>query len=109
MKRRLAAVLLALLAGSAAVAQFSPAGLYVLPEGVRAYQISSFDKSGGNDDGNRKWADREFTILDASGPGRLTRFWMTGWRNPGELLFVEDGNEERYRITVGDLFAGSRR
>lgn len=114
MKRRLAAVLLALLAGSAAVAQFSPAGLYVLPEGVRAYQISSFDKSGGNDDGNRKWAylaynraDREFTILDASGPGRLTRFWMTGWRNPGELLFVEDSNEERYRITVGDLFAGT--
>ncbi|MFW6212989.1 MAG: DUF2961 domain-containing protein [Spirochaetota bacterium] len=114
MKRVLAALLLAMAVGAAVQAQFSPDGLFVLPEAVRAYQISSFDKTGGNDDGNRKWAylsyDRDaglFTIFDAAGPGTLTRFWMTGWRNPGELLFVEDGDQERYRINVVELFSGT--
>lgn len=88
-------------------------GLYVVPSGVRAYQISSYDRSGGNDDGNRAWAyldfhreDRLFTIFRAAGPGRLVRFWMTGWRNPGELAFRVDGKVAA-TVPVADLFAGS--
>ena len=112
MRRRAFAVALLLVVCGTLSAQFSPDGLYVLPRGVRAYQISSYDKSGGNEDGNRQWAyldfnrqARDFVIFDATGPGRLTRFWMTGWRDPGTLHFQVDG-DVTLETPVADLFAG---
>ena len=106
------AVALATVLAAAAAAQFSVDGIYKIPRGIRAYQISSYDRGGGNDDGNRRWAylefdraERSFTIFDAAGPGRLLRFWMTGWRNPGELRFIGDG-EEILSIPTTSLFSG---
>lgn len=90
----------------------SPDGLFLIPDGIRAYQISSYDRSGGNDDGNRAWAyldfnraERSFTIFEATGPGRLSRFWMTGWRDPEALRLVVDGKEAGV-VPVRDLFSG---
>lgn len=113
MTRRFFAAALLVIVAAAAPAQFSADGLYVLPDGIRAYQISSYDKTGGNDDGNRKWAyldfsreARDFVIFNATGPGRLTRFWMTGWRNPGVLSYHVDG-DLALEMPVLDVFAGT--
>jgi len=89
--------------------------LPVLPRGVRAYQISSYDRGGGNDDGNRKYAyieydrqSREFTIFRAYGPGRLLRFWMTGWRNPDTLSFYRNQRNDPFlHVPVLEIFSGT--
>lgn len=93
---------------------FSTEGLYLLKEGVRAYQISSFDRTGGNDDGNRRWAyldfdrtTRVFTIFEATGPGTLRRFWKTGWLNAETLRFyVDDEPLPRFDLPVEAFFSG---
>ncbi len=112
MKRLAFCLVLAAASVAAVPAQFSVDGIYVIPRGVRAYQISSYDRTGGNEDGNRLWAyldfnrsDRVFTIFHAAGPGRMVRFWMTGWRNPGRLRFVGDG-VDLLTIQTMDLFSG---
>lgn len=85
----------------------------VLLVGTRAAQISSFDRSGGNDDGNRRWAyleyardTRTFTVFRSVGPGALLRLWMTGWRNPAELEFLSDG-VPTLSAGVLELFGGA--
>ncbi|MBN2658970.1 MAG: DUF2961 domain-containing protein [Spirochaetales bacterium] len=89
-------------------------GIFVLPEGVRAYQFSSYDKTGGNDDGNRKYAytdysrdDRVFTIFRETGAGRLNRIWMTGWRNPGRLTFTGSDDSILLERDVDQIFTPS--
>lgn len=113
-----AAALLCLPIGAAA--QDSPFDVISMPVilvGTRAAQISSFDRSGGNEDGDRRWAyldfdrgAREFTVFRDVGPGALLRLWMTGWRNPGRLdFFVDTGDEPAeptFSTGVLEIFSG---
>lgn len=105
-------------AGESVKKVYSLDHLPVLRTGVRTHQISSFDRTGGNDDGNRLYAylayhrdERSFTIFEDHGPGALTRFWMTGWRNPGELRFFVDADnpnhEAAFTAPVTEIFAGN--
>ncbi len=74
-------------------------------------QVSSFDRTGGNDDGFsgqysfiRMEADK-FVIFDESGPGCIYRLWSAN-PGPGAVRFYFDGETEP-RITVEhfeDLF-----
>ena len=69
--------------------------------GVESYYLSSYDRTGGNDDGFRGtysqlYVDQagEHVIFDADGPGCIYNFWFTGtgmelhW---GKLKFYFDG------------------
>jgi len=72
--------------------------------GVESYYLSSYDRTGGNDDGFRGtysqlYVDQagEHVIFDADGPGCIYNFWFTGtgmelhW---GKLKFYFDGEEK---------------
>jgi len=79
--------------------------------GVRAYQISSFDKSGGNADGDSRWSftrydkvTRLLTLFEATGTGRVVRFWMTGWKDPTDIILRYSPADEK-RLPVASLFS----
>jgi len=129
------AILLAALgpAGSAdAPAERSPAvprgarallrldALPLLREGVSVHHVSSFDRTGGNDDGfEGTWsalAERngEHVIVDARGPGCLYTLWFTGpdggysalpW---GRLRFYFGSEEKpRFDLDPNEFYAGA--
>lgn len=93
----------------------------VLDPGVQAHAVTSFDRTGGNDDGfNGTWsqlgpndARGEHTILDVAGPGVLRTLWFTSSVSGvsplalGTIRFYFDGEEDaRLAIDATDLFAG---
>ena len=94
-------------------AQRTPVGLEVLSnlellpllkEGVVCKQHSSYDRTGGNDDGFsgiythiRKTDSGEFVIFDAEGPGCIYRFW-SAQPPEGYVKFLFDG-EAQPRVT----------
>ena len=88
--------------------------LPLLREGVRAYQVSSFDRTGGNDDRNT-WLgfaeDGEYIIFDDVGPGCVYRMWFTGSQETfvtNRLRAYFDGETNpRLDMSLEDLFAGT--
>jgi len=91
-----------------------PLDLSVAPlmlPGVRAQQISSFDKSGGNADGDSRWGFTRYdkvtkflTLFEATGIGRVVRFWMTGWKDPSDVILRYSPVGEK-RLPVASLFS----
>ena len=95
--------------GSAAQNQPPPIGfdvlnnielLPLLKDGVLCLQHSSYDRTGGNDDGFsgtytalRRTASGEFVIFDAEGPGCIYRFW-SAQPPEGHVKFFFDGESE---------------
>src|SRR5690554_7812494 len=75
-------------------------------------QESSYDRTGGNDDGfSGKYSyirkeNGNLVLAEFEGPGVLNRFW-TPTPNEDTLLFYFDGeNTPRLRIKFMDLFSG---
>ena len=91
--------------------------LPVLYPNVQSYYLSSYDRSGGNDDGFRGTYSQlyiddngEHVIFDANGPGCIYNFWFTGSRRQlhwGKLRLYFDGETTpRFECEAADLFAG---
>jgi len=86
---------------------------------VQSYYLSSYDRSGGNDDGFRGTYsqlyvddDGQRVLFDANGPGCIYNFWFTGsGRNLhwGKLRLYFDGETTpRFECEARALFAGCR-
>ncbi len=78
-----------------------------------AYMLSSYDRTGGNDDGFsgkysyiRKEGENRFVMADLKGPGVIQRFW-TPIPTQDTIQFYFDG-EKKPRITIKfeDFFTG---
>jgi len=93
--------------------------LPLLEEGVRAGYVSSFDRTGGNDDGfSRKYSSLRLTrtgeevLLELTSPGVIYSMWFTGPGSGapldcGKLRFYFDGaRRPRLTIDANDLFSG---
>jgi hypothetical protein len=77
------------------------AHLPFLRDAARAYQASSVDPAGENNDFSNylNFTGDEATMLDADGPGVIYRFWHTGNITSGVYRFYFDG-EPTPRLTV---------
>ncbi|MBN1123374.1 MAG: DUF2961 domain-containing protein [Sedimentisphaerales bacterium] len=87
---------------------------------VESYYLSSYDRSGGNDDGFRGTYSQlyiddkgEHVIFEADGPGCIYNFWFTGsnialhW---GKIRFYFDGEKTpRFECTEKELFSGEKK
>ena len=91
--------------------------LPILYPNVQSYYLSSYDRTGGNDDGFRGtysqlYVDErgEHVIFDANGPGCVYNFWFTGSRRDlhwGKLRFYFDGETTpRFEGEARAFFAG---
>jgi hypothetical protein len=94
----------------------------VLSGAAQAHYLSSYDRTGGNDDGFRGtysalYVDErgEHVIFDQAGPGIVYTMWFTsrehGWADLGwgRIRFYFDGETEpRLDADVDELFAGER-
>lgn len=114
-------LLAALVAGAAAgpVALEDLDSLPLLREGTRAWQVSSFDRTGdlldANDDRNtwlRLDTNGEFVLLDESGPGCVHRIWMTYSQeafvtNNRIRIYLDGETSPRVEMNVGDFFSGT--
>ncbi|MCU0962425.1 MAG: DUF2961 domain-containing protein, partial [Pirellulaceae bacterium] len=111
---------------SCSTVQAQPAGLAfydhlsALPfvyDNVQSYYVSSYDRTGGNDDGFRGTYSQlyvqdngEHVIFDEDGPGCIYNLWFTGddqrlhW---GKIRFYVDGQETpAFESTAERLFLG---
>lgn len=91
--------------------------LPVLYPNVQSYYLSSYDRTGGNDDGFRGTYSQlyidergEHVIFDANGPGCVYNFWFTGSRRNlhwGMLRFYFDGETTpRFECEARAFFSG---
>jgi hypothetical protein len=89
---------------------------YIYPN-IESYYLSSYDRSGGNDDGftgkySQLYIDSkgEHVIFEEDGPGCVYNFWFTGGgRNLhwGIIKFYFDGEEKpRFECEARELFSG---
>src|SRR5262245_31875783 len=92
----------------------------ILDPGVQAHYLSSYDRSGGNDDGfdgtySALYVDSrgEHVIFDVKGPGTLENLWFTSRVNgfsalgPGRLRFYfDDETAPRIDMDIDELFSG---
>lgn len=92
---------------------------YLYPN-VQSNYLSSYDRTGGNDDGFRGTYSQlyvddkgEHVIFDANGPGCVYNFWFTGsWQNLhwGKLRLYFDGQTTpRFECEAREFFAGKHR
>jgi hypothetical protein len=86
---------------------------------VQSYYLSSYDRTGGNDDGFRGTYSQlyvddrgEHVIFDANGPGCVYNLWFTGngrrlsW---GRIRFYFDGEQTaRFECEAEEVFRGQR-
>lgn len=74
--------------------------------------ISSFDRSGGNDDFNnyvRKGPDGWIVLADLKGPGYVSRFWFTGGADDGSHRFrfyFDNEKTPRLDLSAKELCGG---
>ena len=106
--------------GLPAIAAFDR--LPLVEDDAQFLYVSSYDRSGGNDDGFKGTysalsvdARGEHVIFDARGPGCVYTLWFTsrvdGWSGLdwGRLrLYFDDEESPRLDIGADELFAGSR-
>jgi hypothetical protein len=92
----------------------------ILDPGVQAHYLSSFDRSGGNDDGfdgtySALYVDEkgEHVIFDVKGPGTLYTLWFTsrvnGWSPLGTgriRFYFDDEASPRVDMDIDELFSG---
>ena len=89
---------------------FSPWSLPILRDS-RLYQISSFDRTGGNDDRINLKPDETRVIANIDGPGIITRIWITiDSRDPYFLrrillrMYWDGEKNPSVEVPVGDFF-----
>lgn len=91
-------------------ALISPAAMSVRPV-CRSAMVSSYDRTGGNSDWDvwdesRQNADGTMTLADLSGPGCVTRIWMTSVPAEKWLFFFDGEATARLSLTTAELFGG---
>ena len=73
--------------------------------------VSSYDRTGGNTDYNnalRKGPKGWVVLADLTGPGYVSRFWMTGAENGWPVRFHFDGERKPRIDTTVDEFCGGK-
>lgn len=88
---------------------FAPGSVADL-DAPRTTLISTYDRTGGNNDFNWFPSEAEdgwLTLADLEGPGYLSRFWATGVSEDQEIHFLVDGERTpRIQITRAQLMDG---
>lgn len=82
----------------------------LLRQGVRAYQASSYERTGGNvDRGHYLYDDgEEHVMLDVQGPGCVYRIWMTGMDLDARIRIYFDGEAvPTVDEKLSDFFSGT--
>ncbi len=106
--------------GLATIAQFE--GYPRLVSDAEARYVSSYDRTGGNNDGfegtySALYVDErgEHVLFDAAGPGAVYTMWFTsrenGWAKLGFgrlRFYFDDEREPRLDIDADELFSGQR-
>ncbi len=90
-----------------------------LLEGTQVRQVSSYDRSGGNDDGfNGTYSylyvdgNDEYVLFDETGAGCLYRFWMTYGSSPAEYptyrlrFYFDNETVPRLDLSIEEFFDG---
>ncbi len=103
------------LRGVSAMSNFE--NLPYFKRGTTVHQVSSFDRSGGADDGEAYYLywnrDTEgYVVLDETSPGTIYRIWVTSQFNwdPGNIRIYFDGEATpRINLKITDFFSGSIR
>lgn len=82
---------------------------------TRIGMFSSYDRTGGNDDGFngtysfvRKDSDGGLVLAELDGPGALYRIWTPTPTDDWFEFFIDGESEPRIRIRFRDLFSGSQ-
>ncbi|MFC1726642.1 glycoside hydrolase family 172 protein [candidate division KSB1 bacterium] len=87
--------------------------LIYLQEG-RCEQVSSYDRTGGNDDGfNGTYSylriekNGEYVIMESDKPGAIVQIWFTNITTAGRIKFYFDGsNEPSVDMDIKEFFSG---
>lgn len=82
-------------------------------EGTIIGQASSYDRSGGNDDGFsgrysfvRRRPDSSLVLLDVQGPGVIDRIWTPTPSDDSLDFYIDDTTKPAFTISYLDLFSG---
>jgi hypothetical protein len=82
-------------------------------ENTSIAQVSSYDTTGGNDDGFsgrfsfiRRNPDSSLVILDVKGSGVINRIWTPTPREDTLDFYIDDSSAARISIKFSDLFSG---
>jgi hypothetical protein len=91
-----------------------------LLSGTQVRQVSSYDRSGGNDDGfNGTYSylyvdeNSEYVLFDETGAGCLYRFWMTYGSLPADYsdyrlrFYFDNESEPRLNLSIAEFFDGA--
>lgn len=80
---------------------------------VSSAQVSSYDRTGGNDDGFsgkysyvKKNADSTLVIFDVKGPGVINRIWTPTPSDDSLAFYIDDLSKPAFIIRYRDLFTG---
>ena len=87
--------------------------MYVQPG--KTVQVSSFDRTGGNDDGFsgkfsalRQDENGGFVIMESDRPGAIVQVWFTGYTGTGRIRFYFDSAATpAVDMTISDFFSGT--
>lgn len=87
--------------------------LPVYLENTRCAQVSSYDTTGGNDDGFsgkysylRKNADSSLVIFETKGPGVINRIWTPTPSDDSLTFYIDNTSRPAFTICYRDLFSG---
>ncbi|HEX2533334.1 MAG TPA: glycoside hydrolase family 172 protein [Chitinophagaceae bacterium] len=90
------------------------AGLPAYREGTSLQQASSYDRTGGNDDGFsgrfsfvRRNRDSSLVLLDAKGPGVVNRIWTPTPTEDSIDFYIDDTARPAFTLHYKDLFSGT--
>ena len=88
--------------------------LPLLREGVRVYQVSSYDRTGDNNDRNTRLyqtANGESVLFDGVGPGCVYRMWLTysdeTFTTNRLRVYIDGETAPRLDMNIADLFTGN--
>ncbi len=82
----------------------------------RTLEISSYDRTGGNKDGNtgkysytRIDKNGEYVVMESHKPGAIVQIWFTNLSTAGHLHFYFDGSARpQIDMDIHDFFSGNR-
>jgi len=98
--------------GVAAMASFDR--LPYFREGTTIHQVSSFDRSGGNDDGSYYYMYQHpqtegYVVLEEMKPGTIYRIWVTHLEGGNIRIYFDNEETARVDEPLSDFFSGSKR
>jgi len=82
-----------------------------LRRGTTVHQVSSFDRSGGNNDGSKYRYRRNprtggYVVLEESRPGTIYRIWATGLAGGSIRMYFDHEETPRVDVPINDFFSG---